>query len=422
MPGNAGRSRAGPGKREVYSRGIYSRTNRRDGITYWFIRYSLPDGRRKKEKAGTNKQDARDLLTNRKAQILNGTYVDPDEAKAQEGPTFEAFAERFLKDYTGRKGSDHYPGIIRLLKGYFGDKLLRQITRADIDRFAVDRARGGSKLPGEKKARRAAGPSTVRKNLIAIGTMFKMALRWGVLDSNPAADLVKPADPKARTRYLTIDEWKRLDAVAPLWLRPMLRIAVATGMRLGEVVTLRWDHVDRQTGLLHVAGDTKTGTRPIPINGTVREVLGGQVRHVRSVYVFLDPSGQPYVSKEARLRITRATIAVMGAASILDATFHTLRHTAASFMVQAGVDLYEVQRILGHSSPTMTQRYAHLQPDHLRRGVDALDAVLQGRTGPVSAPTRKATSRRRARLSATHSSDVTSTPRARSSGDRATAF
>ena len=144
-------------------------------------------------------------------------------------------------------------------------------------------------------------------------------------------------------------------------------------------------------------------------------------RRLRVPWVLLDASGQAYVSKKARLRITRTTIATK-AASIPDATFHTLRHTAASFMVQAGVDLYEVQRILGHTTPAITQRYAHLQPDHLRSGVDALDAVLQSRTGPVSAPTRKATNTHRKRISATASSDVRSDSRARSSGDRATAF
>jgi integrase len=62
---------------------------------------------------------------------------------------------------------------------------------------------------------------------------------------------------------------------------------------------------------------------------------------------------------------------------IEDATFHTLRHTAAAWMVQDGVSLYEVQHVLGHSTPMMTQRYAHLQPGHLRRAVGALDKKLR---------------------------------------------
>jgi integrase len=63
-------------------------------------------------------------------------------------------------------------------------------------------------------------------------------------------------------------------------------------------------------------------------------------------------------------------------AGVHDASFHTLRHTAAAWMVQAGVSLYDVQNILGHSTPMMTTRYAHLQPDHLRRAVTALDRKL----------------------------------------------
>ena len=91
-------------------------------------------------------------------------------------------------------------------------------------------------------------------------------------------------------------------------------------------------------------------------------------------------------------------------------------------MVQAGVPLYEVQIILGHSTPTMTQRYASLQPDHLRRGVEAIDATLEGRSDPISAPTQKATNQQATPGTASADSGVRSAPRACSSGDRATAF
>jgi len=368
-------SRASPRAREKFDKGVYSRKNERDGITYWFIRYTAPDGSRRKEKAGTQKQDARDMLTKRKAAILNDTWVDPWEKEVEQGPKFSEFEKRFLADYAGRCRSDHYSGILRRVRERIGDPHLREIKRADLDQYAA------------RRLREASG-STVRKELMALGTFFKMAVRWGVLETSPAADLQKPPEPQHKVRYLSVDEWRRLEAVAPPWLKPMLTLAVATGMRLKEVVSMTWDDVDRKTGLLHVAEDTKTGTRAIPMNATVREVLDGLVRHVRSPYVFLDSGGEPYTSREARLRITRATIAAMGKAQIADATFHTLRHTAASLMVQAGVELFEVQRILGHSTPAMTQRYSHLKPDHLRRGVEAIDAAL--RSGPISAPTHQA--------------------------------
>ena len=148
--------------------------------------------------------------------------------------------------------------------------------------------------------------------------------------------------------------------------------------------------MDRQGGVIHVPQDSKTGTRAIPIGETVREILDGQVRHLRSPFVFVDSTGKDYTSPQARNRVSRATLAVMRKAGIADASFHTLRHTAAAWMVQAGVPLYEVQHILGHSTPVMTQRYAHLQPGHLKNAMSKLDAALKApatstATRPVSA-------------------------------------
>jgi integrase len=217
--------------------------------------------------------------------------------------------------------------------------------------------------------------------------MFRKATEWGVLSASPAVGLKLPAASKAKTRYLTVDEWKRLQAVAPPWLRPLLTITVATGMRLKEVVSLKWEDVDRQARVLHVSRNTKTGTRAIPLNKTAHEVLReiGQLRHLRSPYVFTDAAGKPYTSGKVRNHVSKATSAAMRGAGIKDASFHTLRHTAASWMVQGGVPLYEVQKILGHSTPLMTDRYSHLQPDHLRGAVETLDNAMK-RGGPNSAP------------------------------------
>ena len=93
--------------------------------------------------------------------------------------------------------------------------------------------------------------------------------------------------------------------------------------------------------------------------------------------VFVDEKGNDYTSERRRNRITALTTKAMRTAGIKNASFRTLRHTAAAWMVQDGVSLYEVQHVLGHSTPMMTQRYAHLQPDHLRRAVGAVDKKLK---------------------------------------------
>ena len=93
-------------------------------------------------------------------------------------------------------------------------------------------------------------------------------------------------------------------SVAP-WLSPMLTLAVATGLRLKDITKVRWEDIDRQAKIIHVAMDTKTGTRAIPLNRTASTVLEGLVRHLRNPYVFVDQEGNHFDNESRRNRIPR---------------------------------------------------------------------------------------------------------------------
>ncbi len=344
---------------------IVERTRKRDKITVYDIDFRDQRGRRVREVAGTTRLQAKKLLTRRLGEVRAGTFVHPQDRDSGKGPTFAEFAVRFMRDYGSSRRSDHYTDRLKRIRLHFDDKRMREVSRADLDGFVAKRLRQVS-------------PSTVRKDMAVLATFFKKAVEWDVVDASPAVGLKKPPESKPRTRYLTIEEWRCLQNAAPPWLRPMLTLAVATGLRLKEITKVRWEDVDRQAKILHVAMDTKTGTRAIPLNRTASTVLEGLVRHLRNPYVFVDQEGNHFDNESRRNRITRWTTKVMRSAGIEGASFHTLRHTAASFMVQGGVPLYEVQKVLGHSTPLMTERYAHLQPDHLQGAVRALDVALSG--------------------------------------------
>jgi integrase len=113
-----------------------------------------------------------------------------------------------------------------------------------------------------------------------------------------------------------------------------------------------------------------------------RKTIGRELGKL-APYVFVDSEGEHFHTRARRNRFTKSATSDMKAAGIADASFHTLRHTAAAWTIQVGRSLYEVQRILGHSTPTMTQRYAHLEPEHPRDAVDALDAAMRGVDTPV---------------------------------------
>jgi integrase len=148
-------------------------------------------------------------------------------------------------------------------------------------------------------------------------------------------------------------------------------MAFNTGMRRGEILGLTWDQVDLKHGfiLLEV---TKNGERKeIPINGMLRTTLQGLTRHIDSPYVFWQgENGNRYKA------VTRSFKTACTKADIKDFHFHDLRHTFASQLVMAGVDLTTVKELLGHKSITMTLRYAHLAPSHKAKAVDILDQQL----------------------------------------------
>jgi integrase len=350
---------------------IEERVRKRDGIRTYYIDFRDQQGRRVRELAGTTAKQARDLLTVRLGEVRAGTYVNPRDLEDDRGPTFEEFTKRFLREHPGERRSDHYPKVVKRILPYFEDVPIREISRSDLDRFRV-------RLLTEPvpKLGRPLSTTSVLKILRTLHRVLKVAVRWGVIETNPAVEMQKPPARKHKTRFLTPEEFQKVEAAALDWLRPMLRMAVTTGMRLKEVVGLRWEDVDRNAGVIHVNEDSKTGTRVVPMSVTVRQILASQVRHVVSPMVFVKSDGTDYTSGAARTWISQATKRAMRKAGIEDASFHTLRHTAAAWMVQEGATLFEVQNVLGHSTPVMTQRYAHLQPDHLRRAVSGLDRKI----------------------------------------------
>jgi integrase len=174
-----------------------------------------------------------------------------------------------------------------------------------------------------------------------------------------------------RDRWLTADEEARVVSAAPAWLRELMVFAIHTGMRQGEILGLTWTGVDLFRRTVTVFKSKNGERRTIPLNQTSLELLTHKYgsRLVDTELVF--PS-------EAQTRLNASNISrslnlVLEKATMTDFHFHDLRHTCATRMIQGGVDLYKVQRLLGHKSPIMTQRYAHHYPESLRDGVEALE-------------------------------------------------
>ena len=167
----------------------------------------------------------------------------------------------------------------------------------------------------------------------------------------------------------------------PEILRPLIKVAVNTGMRKGELLNLKWDDVDFVSGTLWVRRAKSGEGRRLPMNSVARSALAGlrderrERLRARVVsceaaggYVFGTPDGGFLHN------LNRYWYPGLGRAGIEDLHFHDLRHTFVSGYMMAGGDLYTLQTLLGHKTAQMVQRYAHLSVQHLKAAVELLAA------------------------------------------------
>jgi integrase len=272
--------------------------------------------------------------------------------------TTEALFERYKKHQKARIRSTTFErlgGILDTLKAHLPAQA-KAITKRTVGEYIEARAE-------------TVKPGTVAKEMSVLKHCLRLAVEWGELNQNPAAGARLPQLPQGKTRYLTPGELKAALESAPDWLRAPMAFAACTGVRRGEMLSLRWMDVDIKNRRLYLR-ETKNGAlRILPIPESALTVLRSLPQGAAGDPVFagVDPAFLSVYTKRVFKRL-----------GILDASFHTLRHTAASWLVQQGVDLYAVGQILGHKTPRMTQRYAHLSPDYMAGAVGKLDGIMGG--------------------------------------------
>ena len=193
---------------------------------------------------------------------------------------------------------------------------------------------------------------------------------WEWIDTNPFSK-VKIEKPNNKIeRWLTEEEESKLISHAPDWLKTIIVFTLNTGLRRGELVELKWTDIDLFRKTLTLLKTKNKEKRTIPLNNTVLKLLKakGNVRHI-SGYVFTSEDGKGFLNGQHVYKTLKHSAEQAGIAKL---RFHDLRHTFATRLVQAGIDLYVVMELLGHKSLTMTMRYAHHYPESLRHGVDIL--------------------------------------------------
>lgn len=316
----------------------------------WYIDYYV-NGRRKREKIGPNKRQAELVLKKRKVQIAEGKFFD---IKKKPKVKFEEMARTYLESYSKphKKSWRRDETCINNLLPHFEGKLLHEITPLDIDNYKKERVKRVS-------------PRTVNIEVKFLKAMYNKAISWGKADSNPTNSVQLFREEKGRIRYLEKKEIGKLLKTCSDHLRPIVVAVLNTGMRKAEVLNLKWEDVDFGRKIVNIEG--KWGQRrEVPINKALYRILRALEKKKNGPYVFCNKKGQPYGD------ITKGFKGALRRAGINNFRFHDLRHTFASHLVMAGVDLKTVQELLGHKTIGMTMRYAHLSPNHKRLAVEKM--------------------------------------------------
>jgi len=284
--------------------------------------------------------------------------------------------------------------VVQLENSFYGRedrqltvRLLRELP--GILRWALEgwrrlQARGCFAQPasGATSSPKPIRPGTVNRELDTLRSVLSKAVEWGKLLDNPMRLVKRLRVDNRRTRILTDEEQRRLLAASPKKLRALVALAPITGARVGELLALRWEDV--QEGFL-TFWQTKNGRRRrIPLSPTIDAVLASLPRMHDWVFTNArrDPPHPYTVNGAAHVfhgAVLRADI------TSGDVTLHTLRHTALSRMIAAGLDDYTVMEISGHSSTQLLARYTHPTEQRKQTAV-VLPAIQTGAPAPPTTP------------------------------------
>ena len=361
-------------------KGLMLEVRQSGGKTY-YLRYTDQRGRIRQMKLA-DAQDitlsqARTLADKARAKIAMGEDPIAKKQAARQVPTFAEFIEQrylpYVKGYKKAANSD-VSYLNNQILPVLGKKYLDEITKKDIIDF-----HHGLKAKGYK-------PGTCNRSLILLRYAFNLAIRWEIpgIKANPTKDvpLFDDHDGK-RDRFLSQEETQRLFVAVQQSSNPMLQyiitMLILTGARKREVLDCRWQDLDLDKRQWRIP-TTKAGRpRYVPLSSGVITLLANVPHDARCPYVFANPkTKKPYES------IFNSWNTARKQAGLSEVRIHDLRHSFASFLVNAGRSLYEVQRILGHTQIKTTQRYAHLSQDTLLDAADAVGNLIGATPLPAS--------------------------------------
>jgi site-specific recombinase XerD len=339
--------------------GIYKR-----GRTWW-VRFSY-NGRQIRTSTKTdNKKEAEDIYCLLRREIVEGRWIErlPGEKKR-----FREMMEKYMKEHSSRsKSPTSYRRDLSLAKHlntFFGGEILTKITPKDIYKYKIKRREQG------------ASPRTINYELSLMRHAFNLAIKeWEWLKENPVSKVSKEKVNNIKERWLTFEEEEKLLLASPKWLQELIVFSLETGLRQSELLNLQWSQIDLSRQTMTLLEQKNRAKDTLPLNKRAMGVLKekAKIRYLRTPYVFCSNKG----TKIDPRNLLRAFYQAVKKAGIEPLRWHDLRHTFATRLAQAGVDLYKIQKLGRWKEISMVSRYAHHYPESLRDGVEVLDQIRE---------------------------------------------
>lgn len=344
------------------------------GATFYF-RYRDHAGKVRMSRIGRSQEiclaDARAKAHGMRQMVREGGDPKAEARRLRDVPSLAEFVhEHYLPYAKTRKrswGTDEVMWRLHILP-VLGQLRMNRVTRQDVLSLHHGMLAQGY----------AAG--TCNRMLILLRSLYNCAIRWEFLPlgGNPCDGVSPFEDHGARERYLSREEVERLfdelERNANVQVGQVIKLLLYTGARKREILDARWEDIDWQRRVLTVSAERSKSKKPhyIPLSDAALSLLHTLPRQDDMPWLFFNPkTGKPPVSVFYAWNTIRRRV------GLPDVRLHDLRHSFASFLVNSGRSLYEVQKLLGHHDPKVTMRYAHLSSESMLTAVNVVGNLFK---------------------------------------------
>lgn len=343
------------------------------GRKSWVLKYRNTDGTARfmtlDDTEALGAKDAHKRALAELAKVNSAEPVDPLQARqdARKRPTVAQLAEMYEAEHLpkkrGRSQVTDKAMIKRWILPEVGSDRVADVTRRDIERLHHGMAHY---------------PTQANRVLSLLSKMFSRAVEWDYRPNNPAKGIERFPE-ESRQRYLTTDELQRLSEALDIHRHDyapavaIIRLCLLTGARSGEVMAARWTEFNLDTGhwTKPSAHTKQKRVHQVPLSAPALEVLSKIPR--RGEFVFPGSGKTGHITT-----IKRSWNTIREAAELEDVVLHDLRHSYATLLASGGASLPMIGRLLGHTQPSTTARYAHLMDDPLRAVTERAGAIVSG--------------------------------------------